>query len=103
MLTPFPTVLSCVFAAYLYGGPEYIEHRYQPIPNPTAECTFQTWIRRGEFHIRRNGHEVFIALPIHKGWYRLQYDWGEDQAYMTVPGGETWYPISVRIGSAEFY
>lgn len=103
MLTSFPTIVSCVFAAYLYGGPELSDHSYQPVPTASSECHFYAWIKRGEFHIERNGQEVFIPLPIHRGWYRFQYFWGQDEAYLSAPGGNTWYHIPVRVGSAEFY
>ena len=102
-MVSFPTILSCVFAAYLFGGPDLSEHSYQPLPSPSAECQFSAWIKEGEFHIKSKEHEVFISLPIHRGWYRFQYNWGQDQAYMTVPGGTTWYQIPVRMGSKEFY
>ncbi|WP_447968680.1 hypothetical protein [Nitrospira sp. M1] len=103
MVISFPTIASCVFAAYLFGGTDLEDHSYEPIPNPSSECTFSAWVNEGEFHLERDGHEVFIALPIHRGWYRFQYDWGQDQAYMSVPGETRWYPIPVRMGSDEFY
>ena len=103
MITSFPTIVSCVFAAYLYGGPDLVKHSYQPIMSPSDECQFVAWIKEGEFHMQRDGHEVFIPLPILTGWYRFQYYWGEDQAFLSVPGGTSWYQVPVRIGSDEFY
>ena len=99
----FPTIMGCVFAAYLYGGPDLNDHAYEPVPTPSIECRFLAWIKRGEFHLKKSEQEVFISLPIHRGWYRFQYTWGQDQAFMSVPGGTTWYQIPVRVGSAEFY
>lgn len=99
----FPTLVGCVFAAYLYGGPNLADHRYEPLPNPSAECHFSAWIEGGTFHIEQKGQEVFIPLPLLTGWYRFQYYWGEDQAYLSVPGATTWYQIPVRVGSSEYY
>ena len=103
MLVSFPTIISCVFAAYLYGGPDIEKHRYEPVPTPTKECRFAAWITEGEFHIERKGQEVFIPLPIRSGWYRFQYYWGQDLAYLSVPGATNWYQIPIRMGSSEFY
>lgn len=103
MLVSFPTIISCVFAAYLYGGPDLDQHRYEPIITSTEECRFSAWIKEGQFHIQRQGQEVFIPLPIHSGWYRFQYYWGQDLAYLSVPGAKEWYQIPIRIGSDNFY
>jgi hypothetical protein len=103
MMVSFPTIISCVFAAYLHGGPDLGKHSYEPIMSPTEDCRFAAWIKEGEFHIERNGQEVFIPVPNHTGWYRFQYYWGQDFAYLSVPGGKSWYHIPIRIGSADYY
>ena len=102
-MVSFPTIVSCVFAAYLYGGPDLGNHSYQPVFTQPDQCQFNAWIKEGEFHIQRDGHEVFISVPIHLGWYRFQYYWGEDQAYLSAPGGSSWYQIPVRVGTDKFY
>ncbi len=79
------------------------DHRYEPVPVPSNDCQFSAWIRDGELHLKISEQEVFIYLPLLEGRYRMKYQWGDDQAYMSAPGQDNWYQIPIRIGSAEFY
>ena len=104
MMTTFPALMHCVFAAYLYGGPAVEDHRYEPVPVvPANDCQFSAWVRKGELHLKISEQEVFILVPLLKGKYRIQYRWGQDQAYLASPGRDNWYQVPVRFGSAEFY
>ena len=102
-MASFPTLIHCVFAAYLYGGPAISDQKYEPIPVPENECRFSAWVREGQLHLKISEQEVFIPVPLLKGRYRFQYRWGEDRAYLSAPGKDNWYQIPVRLGSADFY
>ena len=103
MMISFPTITSCVFAAFLFGGPDPEQHSYKPVPTPSKECSFSAWVSQGEVNMERNGQKVAVPLPSNEGWYRFQYYWGQDQAYLSNPWGTFWYTVPVRMGPIGFF
>lgn len=103
MFTALPNLVACIFAAYVYGGPDVNLHQYQPLAIPNPECGFVAWVDEDNFHLERNGYHVSVPLPTHQGWYRFQYYWGQDFAYFSSPNSSTWYEVPVRAGPKGFY
>ena len=89
----FSTLIPCLFAAYLYGGPVITDFEYKPVHIAPPECQFVAYIaeNRNLTLILTNPRiaetvdaqiRVEIPMPKSDGWKRFQYWWGSDRAYI---------------------
>ncbi len=89
----FSTLIPCLFAAYVYGGPSITDFDYKPVQIDPPECQFKAYITdnknltlillRPSLAATDDAQiRVEVPMPTHSGWKRFQYWWGEDRAYI---------------------
>ncbi len=76
----WPSPVRCLFAAWLYGGPDPAEYSYLPVRIEPRACIFTAYIREQALILEQRRLRVEIPMPDKVGWQRVHYFWGSSHA-----------------------
>lgn len=95
----WPTVVQCVFAAFLHSGEGVMDPKIQIVPvNQPLFCqSIQASVNHRAVVLVKGLQRVEIPIPLDTDWKPLKYWWGIDKAFIGN------HIVNVKMGPKAVY